>query len=129
VLSLARQNSVLTQSAHAGRHEAYYRAKDAHTVTDPSSGAQIEFLRDEELAVEVSHKFSERDAWTAFTEANLRPVQRWTDDGGRYSLWLLERPPLAFPLLKAPGEKDGPWGLPSVAEWEDMWAGKYIGTL
>jgi hypothetical protein len=62
-------------------------------------------------------QFSDKDAYTLFVDSNLRPIQRWTDSTGRYSLWLLERPPFHFPLLKA-----RPFGLPAMAEWETMWA-------
>lgn len=39
-----------------GRHEAYFKSKDKQTVVDPSSGTTFEFLRDELVRVEVSHK-------------------------------------------------------------------------
>jgi hypothetical protein len=45
----------------------------------------------------ISFQFSDADAYTMFAEANLRPIQRWTDSKGQYSLWLLERPPFLFP--------------------------------
>jgi len=67
-----------------------------------------------------------------FVEANLRPIQRWTDGKGRYSLWLLERPPFLFPTLSAPIISNGnqqvkrysksPFGIPSRAEFQKMWA-------
>jgi hypothetical protein len=69
-------------------------------------------------------QFSEEDAHTLFIDANLRPLQRWTDAAGRYSLWLLERPPLAFPRLGA-----HPFGAPTLAEWETMWAAWDFVTL
>jgi L-histidine Nalpha-methyltransferase / hercynylcysteine S-oxide synthase len=56
-----------------------------------------------------------------FTESNLRPIQRWTDSSGQYSLWLLERPPFVFPLLKSPGVNDRPFGVPSIQDWDNIW--------
>ena len=48
------------------------------------------------------------------------------DSTSRYSVWLLERPPFAFPLLSSPtvptkeifGEK---FGVPSMRDWQNMW--------
>lgn len=59
-----------------------------------------------------------------FTDANLRPVQRWMDPTSRYSLWLLERPPFTFPLLKSPDAvaASTPFSIPSPAEWETIWS-------
>jgi hypothetical protein len=40
-------------------------------------------------------QYTEASAHQIFTDANLRPLRRWTDpdsDSG-FSLWLLERPP------------------------------------
>lgn len=67
-------------------------------------------------------KYSDQDAYSMFTTANLRPVHRWTDSSSRYSLWLLERPKFGFPLLTAPSAVSTPFGLPTPAEWHDMWA-------
>jgi L-histidine Nalpha-methyltransferase / hercynylcysteine S-oxide synthase len=36
-------------------------------------------------------QYSEADAYSLFTGANLRPIQRWIDIKKQYSLWLLER--------------------------------------
>jgi L-histidine Nalpha-methyltransferase / hercynylcysteine S-oxide synthase len=83
----------------------------------------------------VLRKFSDSDAFRLFSEANLRPVQRWTDSAQKYSLWLLERPAFIFPLLSSPracnnsGElilqkkvSTSPFGVPSPQEWENIWA-------
>ena len=80
------------------------------------SGLQFSFL----------HQYSKSDAYTLFADANLRPIQRWTDTSSRYSLWLLERPPFMFPLLSPPvaptkdiiGKK---FGVPSMRDWEALW--------
>ena len=39
-----------------GRHEAYYRSKEAHSVVDPATGTKLNFLPDEMIKVEVSQK-------------------------------------------------------------------------
>ena len=61
-----------------------------------------------------------------FTDAGLRPIQRWMDSTSRYSLWSLERPSFTFPLLlspTAPTEEtiDKKFGVPSMRDWQDMW--------
>ncbi|KAI0365693.1 DUF323 domain-containing protein [Pilatotrama ljubarskyi] len=114
------------------RHEAYYRSTCDQTVVDPETKAEFPFVKDELVRVEVSYKFSERDAYTLFSEAGLRPVHRWTDSASQYSLWLLERPKFTFPLLKAPqyttsanNERTvmrSPFSLPTLEEWQNMWA-------
>ncbi|KAJ7218230.1 histidine-specific methyltransferase, partial [Mycena haematopus] len=68
---------------NASRHEAFLKAKRHHTVVVPSTKETINFLQGEE--------FSDTDAYTLFSESNLRPIQRWTDSMSRYSLWLLDR--------------------------------------
>jgi hypothetical protein len=114
---------------------------------------EITFISDELVQIEVSHKvsqhlsstidsrtyypqYSESDAYTLFTEAELRPIQRWTDNTSRYSLWLLERPPFTFPLLSSPSMRAGirdvvlnnrvysssPFGIPSTQDWETLWS-------
>ena len=67
-----------------------------------------------------------------FVAADLRPIQRWTDSKGQYSLWLLERPPFVFPLLSSliPSNSKQlvrqysktPFGVPSREDWRIMWA-------
>jgi L-histidine Nalpha-methyltransferase / hercynylcysteine S-oxide synthase len=66
-------------------------------------------------------QFSENDTFIMFTESNLRPIQRWTDSAGQYSLWLLERPPFLFPLLKSPTADSTPFGVPSIQDWDNIW--------
>ncbi|RDX49992.1 hypothetical protein OH76DRAFT_1482793 [Lentinus brumalis] len=110
------------------RHEAYYKSICDQTIADPVTKTEFPFVKDELVRVEVSNKFSERDAYTLFTDANLRPINRWTDSATGYSLWLLERPQFMFPLLKVPQSSDGqsvarsPFSLPTVEEWQHMWA-------
>ncbi|THH16530.1 hypothetical protein EW146_g4127 [Bondarzewia mesenterica] len=106
------------------RHEAYYRSKSAQAIQVPNAQQHIPFLEDELLRIEVSHKFSEADAHTLFTDGDLRPIQRWTDYSTGYSIWLLERPPFFFPLLKQPASSltSTPFGVPTFKDFQDMWA-------
>ncbi|KIY47486.1 DUF323 domain-containing protein [Fistulina hepatica ATCC 64428] len=111
------------------RHEAHFRAKRAHVLTDPTTKDVIDFSENELIKIEESYKFSDTDAFTLFTKACLRPIQRWTDNDSLYSLWLLERPPFMFPMLAAPSESNltsvtssSPFGVPSVRDWSDLWA-------
>jgi hypothetical protein len=60
-------------------------------------------------------------------------MQRWVDSQSQYSLWLLERPPFMFPLLRAPGlciagdkalllaNEGTSFSIPSRQEWEEVW--------
>ncbi|KAG1748553.1 hypothetical protein EDB19DRAFT_1630127 [Suillus lakei] len=105
-------------------HEAYYRCTQTHDINPPVTLKPIQFLEGELVNMEISHKFSESDTYTLFAEANLRPIQRWTDNTGRYSLWLLERPPFVFPLLDSPSVVPGhtnKFGIPSIEDWSNMW--------
>ncbi|KAJ6453553.1 histidine-specific methyltransferase [Mycena sanguinolenta] len=79
------------------RHEAFVKAKRAHTVIVPSTKETISFFHDEEVEIAQSLKFSDADVHMLCTESNLRPLQRWTDSTSRYSLWLLERPSFSSP--------------------------------
>ncbi|KDQ62677.1 hypothetical protein JAAARDRAFT_121841 [Jaapia argillacea MUCL 33604] len=108
----------------ARRHEAFYKSKTDQSLSIPPTGQHISFLADELIHVESSYKFSDVDAYTLFSEANLRPVHRWTDSRSQYSLWLLERPPFSFPLLRSPSTASttSPFGLPTIQDWQDMWA-------
>lgn len=69
-------------------------------------------------------QYTERDAYRLFTEANLRPLRCWTDSDSGYSLWLLERPPFNFRLLQSPASvlSNTPFGVPSLQDFEEMWA-------
>ena len=69
-------------------------------------------------------QFSEEDAFSLFTNANLRPIRRWTDTTSRCSIWLLERPPFTFPLLKSPdvAASSSPFSVPTVSEWKTIWS-------
>ncbi|KAF7350769.1 DUF323 domain-containing protein [Mycena sanguinolenta] len=77
------------------RHESFVKAKRPHAVVVPSMNETISFLQNEEIEIGHSLKFSDEDVYTLFKASNLHSLQRWTDSSSRYSLWLLERPPLA----------------------------------
>ncbi|KAI9508419.1 DUF323 domain-containing protein [Russula earlei] len=106
------------------RHEAYLRSRAAQTVRDPQTGVEYAFLEGELVQIETSHKYSESDAYHLFTEANLRPLKRWTDPDTNYTLWLLERPPFNFKLLRSPasGLSNSPFGVPTLQDFHEMWA-------
>ncbi|KAK7028145.1 hypothetical protein VNI00_014960 [Paramarasmius palmivorus] len=116
------------------RHEAFYRSKTSQAIQLQSENP-LTFLEGELIKVEESWKFSEVDAFTLFSDSNLRPIQHWTDSSARYSLWLMERPAFIFPLLTSPFACNGdgqlvtkknysnsPFGVPSPQEWENLWA-------
>ena len=128
-------------NSFAGRHEAYYKSKGLQTVRT-SSGEEFTFVPNELVRIEVSYKvlgiidvdlchssimyqYSETDMHCLFSEANLRPIQRWLDSAAQYSLWLLERPPFIFPLLSSPssihGQTVSAFGVPTLADWETLW--------
>jgi len=69
-------------------------------------------------------QYTNGDAYRLFTEANLRPLNRWTDPDSGYSLWLLERPPFNFQLLRSPAStlSNTPFGVPALEEFHDLWA-------
>ena len=47
---------------------------------------------------------------------------RWTDAETGYSLWLLERPPFAFPRLVPNALSSSSFGVPSLQHFQEMWA-------
>ncbi|PCH40324.1 DUF323 domain-containing protein [Wolfiporia cocos MD-104 SS10] len=135
LFNLAKWDYVGQYSKEERRHEAYYRSTCDQTIVDPKTNSSFNFSANELVRVEVSQKYSEHDAFTLFTEANLRPIHRWIDSHGRYSLWLLERPPFMFPLLRSPSLSRiesgtvvaseytaSPFGMPAIDEWRAMWA-------
>ncbi|KAI0028266.1 hypothetical protein K488DRAFT_89904 [Vararia minispora EC-137] len=104
------------------RHEAFYKSKVDQTIRDPQSGREFALAAGELVGIEVSNKYSEEDAWRVFTDADLRPIQRWVDADTGYALWLLERPPFAFPLFRPTALASTPFGCPAFADFQDMWA-------
>ena len=107
------------------RHEAFYKCKRDHSIKLVADAPAQSFLKGEMVRIEVSQKFSEEYTLRLFTEAQLRPIQHWTDSSLRYSLWLLERPPFMFPIPPTPSTIAGTEtrsGVPSVQDWNNMWA-------
>ena len=68
-------------------------------------------------------QYNEGDAYRLFTAANLRPLRRWMDRDSGYSLWLLERPPFNFRLLRSSTStlSNTPFGVPTLQEFQEMW--------
>ena len=63
------------------------------------------------------------DAYTMFTTAGLRPVQKWTNKSAQYSLWLLERPQFSFPHTLGDTKLTGTYysiGVPLREEWRNL---------
>jgi hypothetical protein len=69
-------------------------------------------------------QYTDAIAYQLFTDAILRPLRRWTDTDSGYSLWLLERPPFNFQLLRSPASALSytPFGVPTLQEFQEMWA-------
>ncbi len=69
-------------------------------------------------------QFTDATAYQIFTDANLRPLRRWTDPDSGFSLWVLERPPFNFRLLRSPASaiSNTPFGVPTLQEFQEMWA-------
>jgi L-histidine Nalpha-methyltransferase / hercynylcysteine S-oxide synthase len=67
-------------------------------------------------------QYTEEAAYRLFTEANLRPLNRWTDADSNYSLWLLERPSFNFRPLRSPASalSNTPFGVPTLEEFQEM---------
>ena len=138
-LSFSCDNFDVLNIFNLGKHEAFYKAKLTHNVRNPLGKEDFTFVEGEHVKIEHSlkvrlrhydvcrtimidffllYQFSETDTYRLFADSQLRPIQRWTDSTQRYSLWLLERPPFSFPLLKAPT----PFGVPTVQDWSDLWS-------
>ncbi|OSD07332.1 hypothetical protein PYCCODRAFT_1430586 [Trametes coccinea BRFM310] len=74
------------------RFEYHFEALRALDIIDPMTGISYTFSKSDQILAHVSHKFSPGDADKLFAEADLRPMDRWTDDSSKYTVWLLERP-------------------------------------
>lgn len=122
-------------NSREGRHEAYLRVKEPFSISLPISEEDktrketVSFEKDELIAIERSYKYTPLEALRLFSSAGLRLVQRWTDDDnattGNYNLYLLEKAPFHFPstLETLEGEeKRNPFGLPTLGEWDRLWA-------
>ncbi|KAH9991248.1 DUF323 domain-containing protein [Russula vinacea] len=110
--------------AQEHRHDAFYRSRVAQTVRDPQTQVDFTFVADELIHIEVSYKYTEGAAYHLFTETNLRPLRRWMDPDSGFSLWVLERPPFNFQLLRSPASavSNTPFGVPTLQEFQEMWA-------
>ncbi|CDO77162.1 hypothetical protein BN946_scf184657.g37 [Trametes cinnabarina] len=79
-------------SRASGRFEYHFKSKRDQTIVDPVTGSSYSFQPYDEILSHVSYKFSPDDAQSLFADANLRPLDRWTDQASKYTVWLLERP-------------------------------------
>lgn len=108
----------------AGRHEAYIKAKEAFSVI--KGGTHIDFEKGELIRIERSYKYTPREAASMLAAAGLRVVQKWTDDeksGEGYAMYLAEKPAFHFPSsVDALDGGENPFGLPSLKEWDRLWA-------
>lgn len=116
-----------------GRHEAYYKAKEALAINIPAMNAfdeltesvkQIMIQKNELLNVEWSYKYSDEEAISLFRAAGLRVTHKWNDSHDMYGLWLVERP--SFNLLPPnlpqwASTRHSLQGVPLVADWLEMW--------
>ncbi|THH15307.1 hypothetical protein EW146_g5135 [Bondarzewia mesenterica] len=73
-------------------HEVLYQSRTDQIVEVPGENTQLSFVKDETMHVCYSYKYDDQDAAKLFNEANLRPIQRWSDVRGLYAMWLLRRP-------------------------------------
>ncbi|KAJ1030831.1 hypothetical protein NDA18_002061 [Ustilago nuda] len=83
-------------NAREGRHESYYRAKQAHEIRIAGLTEPIKIEKDELIHMEASYKFGEREALNLFDYAGLRVIHRWSDHTDRYDIWLVEKPSFHF---------------------------------
>ncbi|SPO19840.1 related to TAD2 - tRNA-specific adenosine deaminase 2 [Ustilago trichophora] len=83
-------------NAREGRHESYYRAKEAQEIRVPGLTESIKIEKGELIHMEASYKFGERETLNLFDYAGLRVVQRWSDKTDRYDIWLVEKPSFHF---------------------------------
>ncbi|KAI9058236.1 hypothetical protein FKP32DRAFT_1597318 [Trametes sanguinea] len=74
------------------RFEYHFESLRAQDIVDPMTGISYSFHKNDQILAHVSHKFSPGDAEKLFAEADLHPVNHWTDDASKYTVWLLERP-------------------------------------
>ncbi|OCF38859.1 hypothetical protein I317_07367 [Kwoniella heveanensis CBS 569] len=110
-----------------GRHEAYYRSKEAHTIYLLNNDQEVKLEKDELLNIEWSYKYSYGEALELFQRADLRIVNTWKAPDSEYRLWLLERPSVRFKENTALSADEGKAigrthkGVPSWEEWLDLW--------
>ncbi|KAG8923205.1 hypothetical protein FRC01_013058 [Tulasnella sp. 417] len=129
-----------------GRHESYFRSTRKQVVVVPPDidrpqdpETPVEFDEGELVKIEYSYKYSDAEALALFSAANLRVTNRWMDNKGMYSMWLLERPPFTFPRIRSPSTTNttpksivAPTqplahltsfpSVPTLAEWSTLWS-------
>ncbi|SCZ99550.1 BZ3500_MvSof-1268-A1-R1_Chr3-1g06089 [Microbotryum saponariae] len=112
-----------------GRHEAYIRCKVDQLRVPIPGREDVVLEKDELMQIEVSYKYNRNEALALFHAARMRLVQRWSDSTQKHTLYLVERPTIAFSLSNHPslqqfGVTPSPnaYGLPSVDEWKTQWA-------
>ncbi|SCV74577.1 BQ2448_7606 [Microbotryum intermedium] len=113
-----------------GRHEqAYVRCKVDQLQVPIPGHEDVLLKKDELIQIEVSYKYNQNEALVLFHAAGMRLIQRWSDSSRKHTLYLVERPGIAFstsshPSLQSFGVSSppNPYGLPSVEEWKVQWA-------
>ncbi|KAG0240697.1 hypothetical protein BGW41_006694 [Actinomortierella wolfii] len=102
-----------------GRHEAYYRVKQAHQLTYncPKSGETkiIDLTEGELINVEYSYKWSLEESTQLFDKSRFTRIGQYTSDSQRYDLHMLRKDGFYFPVTLP----DSP--LPSAEEWNQLW--------
>ncbi len=124
-------------NAREGRHESYYRAKEAHDIRVPGLKEPIGIQKGELIHMEASYKFSERETLNLFDYAGLRVVQRWSDKSDRYDIWLVEKPCFHFsnsaadPVLTAADQSahEHKGSSQDSAKFDDGWGGSNLDEL
>ena len=119
-------NYVHRYNVTEGCHEAYIQAKEDLNI-DAGSRGTFTIKKDELLAIERSYKFSATDSQYLLDHAKLRSVQKWSDPTGAYNLHLVEKPKFYFPSTYQ--ATTNPFGLPTLEDWEQIWAAFDTATL
>lgn len=95
------------------RHEAFVSPKEDVTV----EGA---FIRaGEQVRIEESYKYNSIQSERLWSDAGLTEGVKWTNSEGNYGLHLLNRPKVQYHLV---AEKYAPRPVPSLEEWNQLWA-------
>lgn len=101
-----------------GRHEAYYRSKRHQSLTIDDKVISIK--SGERLHIEYSYKYSSKEVTELFDSAKLSRVETWADSKQQYDLHLVSKAPFYQSMAKADGSVDSL--LPSLSDWDDLWA-------
>ncbi|KAJ3150315.1 hypothetical protein HK101_001965 [Irineochytrium annulatum] len=103
-----------------GRHEAYYRSLERQTL-DLGAGKVVELEKGELINIEYSVKYSPREVAELVDQAGLHTPGKWTDRSGRYDVHVFVKAPFALSFYGEDGKKEEFKGVPSLAEFEEMW--------